>query len=195
DAFGRFHHGEFIRAKVAEWTPQWTVKDLCREMQQLPVPIEQVNTVAEVYDDPHLRDRRFFVTMPIGGGRDIPIPGSPFRLTGVSSQVYRPAPRLGEHNAAVFDTSRATLPPRPENAQPNASAAGAPADRGPLHGVRVLDFSWVWAGPYAALQLAHLGADVIRVESSRRPCMYRNTLPMADDIRDLNRAGGFNQWN
>ena len=59
----------------------------------------------------------------------------------------------------------------------------------------MLDFSWVWAGPYCALQLAHLGADVIRVESSRRPCMYRNTLPMADDIQDINRAGGFNQWN
>ena len=195
DPFGRVHHGEFIRAKVAEWTSQWKVKDLCREMQKLPAPIEPVNTVAEVYDDPHVRERRFFVTMPIGGGRDIPVPGSPFRLTGVSSQVYRPAPRLGEHNAAVFDASRAAQPPRSESAQPAASAAAAPADHGPLHGVRVLDFSWVWAGPYAALQLAHLGGDVIRVESSRRPCMYRNTLPMADDIRDLNRAGGFNQWN
>ena len=50
-------------------------------------------------------------------------------------------------------------------------------------------------GSICALQLAHLGADVIRVESSRRPCMYRNTLPMADDIQDINRAGGFNQWN
>ena len=195
NAFGRFHDGAFLRAKVDEWTPQWKVEDLCRELHKLPVPIEPVHTVAQVYNDPHLRERRFFVPMPLGDGRDIPVPGSPFRLTGVVADKNQPAPALGEHNTAVFD---GLLPPgrsAAQSVQPASPAAHTPSDGGPLAGVRVLDFSWVWAGPYCALQLAHLGADVIRVESSRRPCMYRNTLPMADDIQDINRAGGFNQWN
>ena len=65
----------------------------------------------------------------------------------------------------------------------------------PLAGVRVLDFSWVWAGPFCTLQLAHMGADVIRVESASRLCTTRRIPPFADNVKGINRAGYFNQYN
>lgn len=65
----------------------------------------------------------------------------------------------------------------------------------PLRGVRVIDMSWMWAGPYCALQLAQLGAEVIRIESNQRPCMNRRVPPYANDEPGLNRGGSFNQWN
>jgi benzylsuccinate CoA-transferase BbsF subunit len=65
----------------------------------------------------------------------------------------------------------------------------------PLEGVRVADFTWVWAGPYCTLQLAHLGADVVRVETRTRPCVTRLLPPWPDAKPGLNRSGYFNQYN
>jgi crotonobetainyl-CoA:carnitine CoA-transferase CaiB-like acyl-CoA transferase len=66
---------------------------------------------------------------------------------------------------------------------------------GPLQGVRVADFTWVWAGPFCTLQLAHLGAEVIRVETATRPCVTRMLPPWANGEFGVNRSGYFNQYN
>ncbi len=65
----------------------------------------------------------------------------------------------------------------------------------PLDGVRVADFCWAWAGPYGALQLAHLGAEVIRIESQTRICPSRVIPPWAENEPGVNRCGYFNQYN
>jgi crotonobetainyl-CoA:carnitine CoA-transferase CaiB-like acyl-CoA transferase len=53
----------------------------------------------------------------------------------------------------------------------SARPKGGP--KGPLHGIRVADFSMGWAGPLAARYLGDLGADVLKVESSARPDWWR----------------------
>src|SRR6266446_8628761 len=67
--------------------------------------------------------------------------------------------------------------------------------RPPLDGIRVADFSWVWAGPHCTLQLAHMGAEVIRIETSTRPCVTRMLPPWPENKPGVNRSGYFNQYN
>jgi crotonobetainyl-CoA:carnitine CoA-transferase CaiB-like acyl-CoA transferase len=65
----------------------------------------------------------------------------------------------------------------------------------PLSGLRVVDLTWVAAGPYATELLAFLGAEVVRIESPATPDLFRRNMsdPSADldsSIRfmDLNQA-------
>jgi CoA:oxalate CoA-transferase len=53
---------------------------------------------------------------------------------------------------------------------------------GPLTGVKVLSFGRVLAGPYAAMLMADMGAEVIKVEDPRKGDMARRNGPFVDDV-------------
>jgi benzylsuccinate CoA-transferase BbsF subunit len=65
----------------------------------------------------------------------------------------------------------------------------------PLQGVRVLDFTWMIAGPLGTRLLADFGADVIKVESYNRIDRIRETGPHPEGPWSYNEDGSFNDVN
>jgi benzylsuccinate CoA-transferase BbsF subunit len=65
----------------------------------------------------------------------------------------------------------------------------------PLAGVRIIDFCWVGAGSYMTKLLADMGADVIKIESTKSLDSLRLAAPFKDGLRGVNRSGYFADRN
>ena len=61
----------------------------------------------------------------------------------------------------------------------------------PLSGLRILDLSWAWAGPFATTLLSDLGAEVINVEWHPRLSSLRRQPPFANKRAESHNTAGW----
>jgi len=64
-----------------------------------------------------------------------------------------------------------------------------------LEGVKIADFSWVVVGPRTASYLGEYGAEVVRVESNKRPGALRVTAPFKGKTTHIDRSAYFANFN
>ena len=101
DGRARLQHNDELMAEVYAWAAQHTRDEIARRSGEERCTLAPILSVPEVLEQPHLRERESFCTIDDPRAGEISYPGAPFR-PGEGGWELRPAPSLGEHNAAVF---------------------------------------------------------------------------------------------
>ncbi len=159
-----------LRGDMVAHLSQLTKAELWEITRRERIPFQPVLTVPEVCESDYAAERDLLVEAP-GVEPPLRVPAAPYRMAGTPWTPPGPPPCLDEPNAEGW--SEPPLPPARADAWRPAGASDFPgaADprTGPLAGLRVLDLGQVWAGPLVSRYLADYGADVVKVQTTKRP--------------------------
>ncbi len=160
---GRVEHFDEIEQRKNDWAAGLLREEIYHAAQAEGTPAAPVRDVAEVRAWQQPRARGFFRSTEHPKAGALELPTAPY-LFSRSAWAGRRAPLLGEHDDEIRAELRAPAPDREKIPQPKGSSSG----EGPLAGIRIVDFTWAWAGPQGSLLLAMLGAEVLKIESRAR---------------------------
>jgi benzylsuccinate CoA-transferase BbsF subunit len=99
----RKEHEDALEQRVAAWTSGHTAGEVESILQSAGVAANVVAKPSDVYEDPQLKHRNYFVRLdhPAMGSQAFE-PQSCFILSKTPREINRPSPCIGEHNEYVF---------------------------------------------------------------------------------------------
>ena len=152
-------HADELNQAVQTFLSQFTMAEITDLLQAKGIPCVPVNTPLGFVNDEQVRSRGFMTLVEHADFGRAEQPALPFMIDGTRPAVGS-VPVLDSWNSPSYISPVAGE--RREGAQRDTGSGN-----GPLDGMRIVSFDHVLAAPYGTTILAELGADVIKVESSK----------------------------
>ena len=144
-----------------KWLMEYTRSELLEMAVAEGIVMGVAQRPDEVLDSPQFAFRELWAELEVGD-RKVRVPKPGYMVTKTPTELRTGGPALDANGKQL----------RAEAPAPVQLEQGKRLGRS-LEGVRVLDFGWNWAGPMAGQLLADMGAEVIRVETSKRQDLMR----------------------
>ena len=179
---------ELLSHLIPAFTIQHTAEDIFKIASNYRAPFSVIPTPAELLKWPHYEEIEFWqsVDHPIFG--DYLVPSGPIQFGDKNRGEPAASPLIGQHTSEIL-----------EEVSKDVSTSSCLSDSTstptlPFDGLRAIDMTQVWAGPYGGRFLADMGADVIKVEGPSFPDPIR-TMVGTTTSPEIDLSTYFNEYN
>ncbi len=98
---GRVAHQQLVDDAIAAWTASLPAAEILAALAEADVPAGPINSVADIFADPHFAERGLFEEVDTPTGR-LKVPAILPRLAGTPGRTESAGPELGSHNHEVL---------------------------------------------------------------------------------------------
>jgi CoA:oxalate CoA-transferase len=99
---GRLEHRVFLEENISEWTIQFSKKEVFEMLQEVGIASGPVNTLEDIANDPHIKERNMLRKMKVGNGEEVFVNGVPLKIKEDELTEFTSPPSIGEHSRDIL---------------------------------------------------------------------------------------------
>lgn len=98
----RNENREELHTLTGEWVKQFEIRPLLEKLWEAGIPSTKINTIADIFEDRHIRARENIIEAQIPSGKKIKTMGIVPKLSVTPGRVDFVAPHMGAHNEEIY---------------------------------------------------------------------------------------------